>query len=197
MGSINSVYVVAEYRRRIGTDAPRFLWSDWLAQANHVFDSPGTALHLNDYVLVDLIQFSLILSEPRDDPPQGYLFPDLQSEFPTSFRIPDCPVYWSFDPSGTERLSAEEASNHRFPDFTFGMEIFGKSWDSLVYAGLGQFHQAKGFDPRSREVAMELGLSLVDVSGFHNALFPPSRSTGLGISSRYRYILTSCAREFF
>ncbi|KAF8214496.1 hypothetical protein K438DRAFT_1749605 [Mycena galopus ATCC 62051] len=45
-------------------------------------------------------------------------------------------------------------------------EVRGYSWDKTVYAGLRQFHQAKGFrvDPDSQEVARYLGESLYQLS---------------------------------
>ncbi|KAJ6553213.1 hypothetical protein B0H19DRAFT_1377830 [Mycena capillaripes] len=170
---VNSADVALEYRRRIEPDGLRFLWSSWLAQANHIFDRLDITSNLNDYVLIDIIQYSIVLSESADDLPSGYLFlcplADLQSELPTWFRIPECPAYWSLDASGAERLSDEEARKHGFPDLVFGMEIMGKSWDSSVYAGLHRLQEAKGFDPCSQEVAIELGYSLVQVSDSSDA----------------------------
>ncbi|KAJ7619800.1 hypothetical protein DFH06DRAFT_1010939, partial [Mycena polygramma] len=151
--------------------------SSWLAQANHVFSSLGICSNVDDYalfdkfyaVVVDLIQYRVTISEPRDDLPPGYLFlcplTDLKADLPTSFRLPECLAYWSLNPSGGERLSWEEAKAHSFPELSFRMDIVGKSWDSSVYDGLRPFHEAKGFDPYNQDVAMELGLSLVEVSG--------------------------------
>ncbi|KAJ7197712.1 hypothetical protein C8J57DRAFT_1029209, partial [Mycena rebaudengoi] len=68
--------------------------------------------------------------------------------------------YWSLDPSGTERLGSEEAERLGFPSFTVRM-----SWDDLVYAGIREFHEAKGFDPYSQDVAREFGYPLYEVRG--------------------------------
>ncbi|KAJ7111773.1 hypothetical protein C8R44DRAFT_882828 [Mycena epipterygia] len=37
-------------------------------------------------------------------------------------------------------------------------------WDASVYAGLRQFHRAKGFDPESQDVARLLGHPLFQIS---------------------------------
>jgi hypothetical protein len=46
------------------------------------------------------------------------------------------------------------------------LEMYGRvqSWDASIYDGICQFHKAKGFDPSSQEVAIELGLPLLQVS---------------------------------
>ncbi|KAJ7806176.1 hypothetical protein B0H13DRAFT_2387254 [Mycena leptocephala] len=44
------------------------------------------------------------------------------------------------------------------------------SWDASVYDGICQFHEAKGFDPYSQEVAIELGDPLVHLSCDRDAL---------------------------
>ncbi|KAJ6565069.1 hypothetical protein B0H10DRAFT_1694412, partial [Mycena sp. CBHHK59/15] len=72
-------------------------------------------------------------------------------------------AYWSRDPSGAECLSAEEAKNEGFPDIEFRVWAVGGSWDAGVYTGIRQFHEAKGFDPYSQEVATELGYPLYQV----------------------------------
>ncbi|KAJ7687116.1 hypothetical protein B0H17DRAFT_867295, partial [Mycena rosella] len=96
--------------------------------------------------------------------PPGYLFlcprEDFHSDEPTCFRLPDCPAYWSLDPTGFERLSAEEATDLGFPSFELTLVGSGDSWDSSVYDGLRQFHEAKGFDPYSQDVARHMGREL-------------------------------------
>ncbi|KAJ7670177.1 hypothetical protein DFH06DRAFT_1373052, partial [Mycena polygramma] len=73
---------------------------------------------------------------------------------------PDCPAYCSLDPSGVERLTTEQAIELEFPTLQFRTQILGKYWDDSVYAGLRKFHQAKGFDPDSQDVARHLGYPL-------------------------------------
>ncbi|KAJ7909718.1 hypothetical protein B0H13DRAFT_2490539 [Mycena leptocephala] len=84
---------------------------------------------------------------------QHYCPPQQFQVGPSSFRWPECPAYWSLDPSGVERLSIEDATTLRFPSILLSTGISGYSWDASVYTGLRQFHQAKGFDPDSQDVA--------------------------------------------
>ncbi|KAJ6462835.1 hypothetical protein C8R45DRAFT_791769, partial [Mycena sanguinolenta] len=66
-------------------------------------------------------------------------------------------AYWSLDPSGVHRLSLKEATQLGFPSFEFTTKAEGCSWDSSVYEGLRQFHEARGFDPYSQDIARHLG----------------------------------------
>ncbi|KAJ7658920.1 hypothetical protein B0H17DRAFT_1020974 [Mycena rosella] len=58
----------------------------------------------------------------------------------------------------------EEAGRLGFPSFELEVEIEGVSWDESVYTGLRKFHQAKGFDPDSQNIALELGYPLFEIS---------------------------------
>lgn len=117
-------------------------------------------------VLVHGIQCSLRLWGPTEGLPPGYLFlcplAGFERDAPGCFGIPDCPAYWSHDPSGVERLSAEEVRNFGFPDINLKMSVTGLLWDSSVYDGIRQFHEAKGFDPSSQDVGVELRYPLFD-----------------------------------
>ncbi|KAJ7168984.1 hypothetical protein C8R46DRAFT_243372 [Mycena filopes] len=140
----------------------------WLSQAHHIFTRRQITSHLDAYVLVDSVGFILSISGPSTTPPPGYLFVCPIEAFkigPSTFKWPDCPAYWSLDPSGIDRLSTEEATQLRFPSMELRTTIKGRSWDSSVYAGLGQFHEAKGFDPDSQDLARHLGHPLYRVSG--------------------------------
>jgi hypothetical protein len=97
----------------------------------------------------------------------GFLFLCPERDFqtgPSSFRWPACPAYWSLDSSGVERLSAEDATALGFPFISLHTEVRGRSWDTSVYAGLRLFHQAKGFDPDSQDVARHLGHALYQLT---------------------------------
>lgn len=82
----------------------------------------------------------------------------------TSFRWPNRPAYWSLDPEGLEVLSTKDAERLGFPPFQFITRVRVVYWDASVYAGLRQFHQAKGFDPDNQEVAIHLRLPLFQLS---------------------------------
>ncbi|KAJ7107486.1 hypothetical protein C8R44DRAFT_597450, partial [Mycena epipterygia] len=66
-------------------------------------------------------------------------------------------AYWSLDPSGAQSLTPEEADRLGFPSIKASTEVRTRSWDASVYAGLRKFHEAKGFDPDSQDVARHLG----------------------------------------
>ncbi|KAJ7640238.1 hypothetical protein B0H17DRAFT_477043, partial [Mycena rosella] len=136
----------------------------WLAQANHIFHRLGITSNHDDY---DEIFYTIRFATGNSIPP-GYLFlcplTDLQADSPSRFRLPECPAYWSLDPTGDERLSMEEAEQLGFPRFNIEIEVWGSSWDKHVYTGLRQFHQGKGFDPDSQEVALELRYPLFEIS---------------------------------
>ncbi|KAF7369652.1 hypothetical protein MVEN_00296200 [Mycena venus] len=138
----------------------------WLSQANHVFSRLGIMSNFEDYVFVNEAAFRISTSGTAEDPPSGYLFLCPPQNFqigPFSFRWPDCPAYWSLDPAGIERLSTEQAISLGFPVIASTTEVEFYSWDASVYAGLRQFHHAKGFDPDSRDVARHLDLPLFEL----------------------------------
>ncbi|KAJ7713335.1 hypothetical protein B0H16DRAFT_544873 [Mycena metata] len=110
----------------------------------------------------------------KEDAPPGYLFLCPKEAFETGpllSKWPDCPAYWSLDPSGVERLSTKDATHLGFPPCQLTTKVSGWSWDDSVYAGLRQFHQGKGFDPDSQDVALHLGHPLYQVSSGRDPLF--------------------------
>jgi sigma54-dependent transcription regulator len=58
----------------------------------------------------------------------------------------------------------EDATALGFPSISLHTEVWGGSWDASVYAALHQFHQAKGFDPDSQDVACHLGEPLYQLA---------------------------------
>ncbi|KAJ7897369.1 hypothetical protein B0H14DRAFT_2677990, partial [Mycena olivaceomarginata] len=129
-------------------------------QANHIISCVSDQCDYEDYAI-------LIISEPSNALPGGYLFLCPAKDFqvgPNLFRWPDCPAYWSLDPSGTNRLTLEDARNAGFPSFDMMTGIQVISWDESVYAGTRQVHEAKGYDPYSQDVARHLGHPLYQLS---------------------------------
>ncbi|KAF7344250.1 hypothetical protein MVEN_01716300 [Mycena venus] len=163
---VNSADVADEYLRRIYSKDS--CSEGWIAQANHIFNSLNIKSDFENHFLVHGIQCWLRLSGLTKDLPPGYLFLCPFAEFEADvlgcFELSECPAYWSHDASGTECLSKEEARNLGFPDINFEMTVAGLLWDSSIYDGVHQFHEAKGFDPYSQEVAIELGYPLFEIS---------------------------------
>ncbi|KAJ7679303.1 hypothetical protein DFH06DRAFT_1166274 [Mycena polygramma] len=150
-----------------------FLWNNepetWLSQANHIFRDANITSGFENYAeVIRRFHFELNVSTPSLDPPKGFLFLSLARDFqvgPSSFKWPDCAAYWSLDPSGIDRLSTEDATKLGFPSLELCTSVTVYSWDASIYAGLRQFHRAKGFDPDSQDVARHLGHSLYQLVG--------------------------------
>jgi hypothetical protein len=58
----------------------------------------------------------------------------------------------------------EEAALLGLPSIALRMYLVGRYWDASVYAGLRKFHQAKGYDPDSQEVARRFEHPLYHIS---------------------------------
>ncbi|KAJ7677025.1 hypothetical protein DFH06DRAFT_617144 [Mycena polygramma] len=145
----------------------------WLSQANHIFERCQITSGLEDYVLVYGADFCVTVPS-LENVPAGFLFLCPHDDFrisTSSVGWPACPAYWSLDPSGTHRLSMEEANKAGFPEPQFTTRLWWTSWDSSVYVGLRKFYHAKGFDPYSQDVARHLGLPLYQPSGYVDPLF--------------------------
>ncbi|KAJ7090015.1 hypothetical protein C8R44DRAFT_720368 [Mycena epipterygia] len=139
----------------------------WLSQANYIFSQLATPPKYEDCVLIYRISYSLSFSGPSEYLPDGYLFlcplEDLQDDTGKWISNPECPAYWSLDPSGSEKLSPEEASSFGFPSPKVKMYIGTRAWDENIYAALTRFHAGKGFDPNSKDIAQHLGFPLYEI----------------------------------
>ncbi|KAF7337074.1 hypothetical protein MVEN_02144600 [Mycena venus] len=156
-----------------------YLWDNnekvWFSQANHIFSSLHISSKFEDYVKVNVLCFKFAISTGGTDPPNGFLFLCPAKDFRTgssSFSWPDCPAYWSLDPSGAERLGMEDALDLGFPSIQLSTRIEGTFWDDSVYASLRQFkfHQGKGFDTSSQDVARHLRHPLYQISSHLHAV---------------------------
>ncbi|KAK6996498.1 hypothetical protein R3P38DRAFT_1963051 [Favolaschia claudopus] len=141
----------------------------WLSQANYIFDQLGVTENLDEYVVVDDLEFSVSIqctTSSDGECPTGYLFlcpaADLKIG-PTSFTWPENPAYWSLDPTGAppHRLSTVDAEQLGFPSIRLTTEVSTNSWDDAVYAGVRKFHCGKGF--MGREVAEEMGYPIYEL----------------------------------
>ncbi|KAK7029978.1 hypothetical protein R3P38DRAFT_890710 [Favolaschia claudopus] len=143
----------------------------WLSQANHVFNCLGVFSNTDNYGLLHSVCFEVDLKPPPARPTdwrssEGFLFLCPPKSFqvgPASFKCPECVGYWSFDPSGVERLSAEQASELGFPCINISIACRIAVWSDTIYAGLRQFYQGKGFDPNSQDLARYLGHPLYEL----------------------------------
>ncbi|KAJ6540643.1 hypothetical protein B0H19DRAFT_332802 [Mycena capillaripes] len=135
---------------------------EWLSQANSVFSRLGITSNFDDYVSVDQVHYiyDLLISETTPLPSTGFLYlpphTDLLSDSGTEFGHPECPCYWSLELSGTKRLTTEEATELGFPVVKSRLEAEGSCWDASIYKAIREFHQAKGFDADSQDVARHL-----------------------------------------
>ncbi|KAJ7300384.1 hypothetical protein DFH08DRAFT_1000784 [Mycena albidolilacea] len=139
----------------------------WFNQANHIFKRLGISSNFEDYVLLEDVFFCLSIPLTTADPPESFLFLCPPTDFqigPSSCKWPECPAYWSFDPTGADPLSLEDAANLGFPSLKLFIGIEACSWDANVYAGIRDFHQAKGFDTDSQDVTQHLGHPLDEFS---------------------------------
>ncbi|KAJ7800765.1 hypothetical protein B0H14DRAFT_3490287 [Mycena olivaceomarginata] len=130
--------------------------------------------NFEDYVLVCDVYFGLKVPGTTEELPAGFLFLSPRKDFktgPSSYRWPDSPAYWSLNPSGVDRLTLEEATQLGFPTFQCTTEVVGRSWDASVYEGLRKFHQAKGFDPDTQELARHLEHPLFELSAEADSTF--------------------------
>ncbi|KAJ7094199.1 hypothetical protein C8R44DRAFT_718609 [Mycena epipterygia] len=136
----------------------------WLCQANYIISQQNQ----KNCSLVFRITYWLRFSETPQRTPEGYLFlcpaEHLRDENGRWVPNPECPAYWSLDPSGNQRLSPEEASGLGFPSFELDVTVVMKSWHESVYAALSRFHAGKGFDPNSQDLARHLGHPLYELS---------------------------------
>jgi hypothetical protein len=71
--------------------------------------------------------------------------------------------YWSFDPTGLDRLTHEMAEDIGLPTPQFSVEATGWRLGKSTLDMVRKFHAAKGFDPDSQDVAIAMGYPLVDI----------------------------------
>jgi hypothetical protein len=87
--------------------------------------------------------------------PRGHLAVHLPLETET--------YYWSFDPKGIEHLPQDSLDKLTLPSVSFRAQVRAVQWSQEDYDSIAACHCAKGFDPASQDVAIELGYPLLDV----------------------------------
>ncbi|KAK7063346.1 hypothetical protein R3P38DRAFT_3415111 [Favolaschia claudopus] len=70
-------------------------------------------------------------------------------------------AYWSFDPSGDDCLSPNEALNLALPQASLEIFVSHAFVDEALFKDLHTFHTMKGFNADSQEIAKHLGLPLL------------------------------------
>jgi hypothetical protein len=134
----------------------------WLGHVNHVFSCLQITSEFENYctfsthdwiqvklVCVAVVQNLLLRIQVWEEIPCGYLFLRPETDFRigvSSFRWPDCPTYWSRDPSGVQRLSTEEAERLGYPSIELTLLACGRQSSDGISAGLRQFHRGQGFE---------------------------------------------------
>ncbi|KAJ7649639.1 hypothetical protein FB45DRAFT_1049863 [Roridomyces roridus] len=162
---VDSTCVVDRYC--LCTDVNPTILKAWVAQASHVFASLEITGNRHEYVFLHCWRVIMQLSGPVEDLPPGYVFlcpPAYQLTGNGRYQVPECPAYWSLDPSGAQRLTREEAARMGFPQFELDIKMGGFSWSEEDYAGIREFHVAKGYDPDSLHVAKDLRYRLYDLA---------------------------------
>ncbi|KAJ6518119.1 hypothetical protein C8R47DRAFT_6757 [Mycena vitilis] len=172
----------------------------WMAQANYIFKHLNITRDLENYVCMDTIVYRLGFSASTQNLPPGYLFlcrsVDFHDDF-QCFRVPDCPAYWALDPSGLERLTADDVRSTGFPDFHCRRVVFGRCWHDSVYTGIRQFHAAKGFDPYSLEAAVAIGDPHIEIACDTDALLAHLQRRALQDYHAICYDNPACWRPFW
>jgi len=144
----------------------------WLSQANSIAHKHGA---VKSYWIPGGVKFRISIWYPEDNfTLRGTFMADTPSfeiylfifrprvEFLEGYPVIKVPhpreaLYWSFDPRGKTRLTSEMAEMIGVPCVFFESWVTGSSWAQKDYDILAEFHSAKGFDPFSLQVAVELG----------------------------------------
>ncbi|KAJ7785501.1 hypothetical protein B0H14DRAFT_2630487 [Mycena olivaceomarginata] len=96
-------------------------YSSWLGQANTIFHDLQITSNFEVYGTTLILRFVPYFADRFNQfSPIVFLFLCPQKDFRTgssSFRWPDCPAYWSLDPSGVDQLTFEETIHVGFPAF--------------------------------------------------------------------------------
>ncbi|KAJ7620313.1 hypothetical protein FB45DRAFT_929958 [Roridomyces roridus] len=161
---VDSACVMDTYSLTIGVSASSH--KAWMAQASHIFASLEIQANRDEYAILQGVRVTMYFPDSPNDLPPGYLFlcPSHQFESHRWYQLPDCPAYWSVNPSGAERLTPEEAAHLGFPDFELYVKIYGLRWMDDMYPGMRQFHATKGYNPDTLDLATDLGYPFYELT---------------------------------
>ncbi|KAJ7624667.1 hypothetical protein FB45DRAFT_1060908 [Roridomyces roridus] len=123
----------------------------WMAQAAHILSALDIHSNLHQYAFFNAFHCFVDLVGSIENLPTGYLFLCPARAFTVDGRghytIPNCPAYWSLDPSGEPPLTAEEASKLGFPELRLQLTIAVLRWSDMDYAESTNFMPAKAIIP--------------------------------------------------
>ncbi|KAJ6615852.1 hypothetical protein B0H10DRAFT_40391 [Mycena sp. CBHHK59/15] len=136
--------------------------SAWVTQANYIWHQVDADAGLETSRYLGWIEYSITFKLQGSSVLDGaYLFlcpiQDLYDIGSGLFRMPDCAAFFSYNPSGTERLASD---SNGFPDIQVSVLGTHASWPMEIYDNVRNFHANKGFDPYSQDVARRLGYPL-------------------------------------
>ncbi|KAJ6578856.1 hypothetical protein DFH09DRAFT_1310824 [Mycena vulgaris] len=153
--------------------------SSQFEQANHIMGKSGldaeqcsviTRVYFYFSIGFDLDKFTLrgtFMADTPTDEVYLFLFPgnvDVSDGQLTVDLPPESETYYlSFNPQGIERLSEDTIEQIGLPRLSFEAIVHAIQWPQNHYNLIRECHRAKGFDPDTQDVAIELGYPLVDV----------------------------------
>ncbi|KAJ7276566.1 hypothetical protein C8J57DRAFT_1583667 [Mycena rebaudengoi] len=170
----------------LGLETHREVRKTWLSQANNIMYNTG--LDADEYyLLLHLILRFLISSNVDEFTLQGTFMADSPTDEVYLFLFPanvansrghlavHLPLetetyYWSFDPEGIEHLPQDSLDKFALPSVSFRAQVLAVHWSQEVYDSITACHCAKGFDPPSQDVAIELGYPLLDVDRLNDLI---------------------------
>ncbi|KAJ7279267.1 hypothetical protein C8J57DRAFT_1302759 [Mycena rebaudengoi] len=171
----------------LDVETEREVRKTWLSQANNIMDKVG--LDADEYcLLMDLTLRFSISSNADEFTLQGTFMADSPTDevylflFPTNvvnsrghlavhLPLETKTYYWSFDPEGIEHLPQDSLDKFALPSVSFWAQVHTEHWNQEVYDSIATCHRAKGFDPASQDVAIELGYPLLDVDRLNDLIY--------------------------
>ncbi|KAJ7276592.1 hypothetical protein C8J57DRAFT_1504428 [Mycena rebaudengoi] len=170
----------------LGLETQREVRKTWLSQANNIMYNTG--LDADEYyLLMDVILRLSISSNADESTLQGTFMADSPTDevylflFPTNVAnsrdhlavhlpLETETYYWSFDPEGIEHLPQDYLDKFALPSVRLRARVAALHWSQELYDSIAACHHAKGFDPASQDVAIELGCPLLDVDRLNDLI---------------------------
>jgi hypothetical protein len=122
-------------------------------------------------------EFSLqgtFMADSATDDVYLFLFPADVDDSNGHLAVPLPPgnetYYWSFDPEGLSQLPQDALDEFNLPSVSFQAFVYGKQRSQEEYDSIADCYRAKGFDPTTQDLAIELGYPLVDVERLNDLI---------------------------